>query len=246
MTNSYEKNKRDRHFFPAGAEAFSLNLSSDRNALAGFLSVLLALWLASAGCATKVKSEWKDETFQPGQLRNVLVIAAARSDTIRRFGESEFVKQLQRRGIKAVESITLIPEGGIDAPGFRENIIAKIKEQGIDAVLIARSLGSTTKTESSQATYMYTAPYATYDAWYSYYSIGPDFPWAYPSASPSSATGISYDRTYVTMETSLYDARTEKLVWSLRTDTQVVGLPEEEIKPYVDFVVRKLLGARLF
>jgi len=219
--------------------------SSDTTAVTRLMSLLLAAFLALAGCTTKIKSEWKDEAYKPGRFRNVLVIAAARSDTVRRFGESELVKQIQRRGIKAVESITLIPEGGIDAPGFREGIIAKIQEQGIDAVLIARSLGATTKTESSQATYVYTAPYATYDAWFSYYSAY-DFPWTYPSASPSSVTGITYDRTYVTMEASLYDAGTGTLVWSMRSETQVTGLPEEEIKPYAGLVVRRLFGARLF
>ena len=242
MKNSFYNGRQNRHPAP-DAEALHRHTSSS-GATSQFISLLLAAILATAGCTTKIKSEWKDETFQPGKIRNVLVIAAARADAVRRFGESELVKDLRSRGVNAVESFTVLPDAGIDDARFREAVVVKIREGGIDAVLIVRSLGSRTETESSQATIIYTAPYASYDAWYSYYAFAPD--WVYPSLSPSSATGITYDRDYITMEASLYDAHSEKLVWQLRSETLVAGLPEEQIKPYAGLVVRKLFGARLF
>jgi hypothetical protein len=238
MNNSSDNTRQHRH------SSRDAGRTGRATGLVRFAVVLLLAILATAGCTTKIKREWKDESFQPGKIRNILVIAAARSYPVRQFGESELVKQLRSRGVSAVESFTVLPDAGIDDARFREAVVAKIKEGGIDAVLIARSLGSRTETESSQATIVYTAPYASYDAWYSYYAFAPD--WGYPSMSPSSATGITYDRDYITMEASLYDAHSEKLVWQLRSETEVVSLPEEEIRPYAALVVRKLFGAHLF
>jgi hypothetical protein len=243
VKNLFDEIMQNRH--PARAASSSpLRPSSGGKVMLACISLLLAALLASTGCSTKIKREWKDDAFQPGRIRNILVIAAARSDTVRRFGESELVKQLRKRGVSAVESFTVLPDAGIDDARFREAIVAKIKEGGIDAILIARSLGSRTDVESSQATVIYTAPYASYNTWYSYYAFAPD--WGYPSSTPSSMTGISYERNYITMESSLYDAKSEKLVWQLQSETQAGGLPEEEIKPYAELVIRKLLGSRLF
>ncbi len=203
--------------------------------------LLLTVVLYSAGCSsTKITGIWRDEAYQAGRIRNVLVITAAHTATVRRYCESEFAKLLRRHGLKAVESFTMLPDDGMNDTRGRDAVIAMIKEQGIDAVLMTRSIGTRTATQTIPGINIYVAPFGSYGAWSSYYGAAYTFP-----ASPPSEPGVTHERTYLVMETVLFDARTEQPVWSARSETLVSRDPEQEIRPYINLVCDKLFSARL-
>src|SRR5512139_90199 len=146
--------------------------SSSSRALPCAALLLLAMLTALSGCAsTKVKEVWRDEAFQ-GHPKSVLVVAVMRNLTVQRQFESEFAKRLKGRGINAVESFRVLPDGvALEGDAGREAVVAALKSQGFDAVLLTRVTGRRTKNEEIPGmtiTAGYGYPYAGAGAWGGY------------------------------------------------------------------------------
>jgi hypothetical protein len=199
-----------------------------------------------AGCAaTQIKEIWRDEAYQ-GRPKSVFVTAVVKNATVQRMLESGFAKQLKEHGINAVESFRVLPEGlSLEGDAGRDAVVAAIREQGIETVLITRVTGRWSKTSEIPGmtiTKGYGYPYGSYGAWGSYVGA------AYTISGPSAPTtkGYSHETQFLSVETHLFDAHSEKLIWAARSETRVTGPLQEEIKPYVDTVARELLHAKLF
>ena len=65
---------------------------------------------------------------------------------------------------------------------------------------------------------------------------------------PSQPTtqGYSHEQDYMTIETQLFDVRTEKRLWASQSELRLDGSPEKHIKPYVSMITDKLATAKLF
>jgi len=215
--------------------------SSSSRVLSCAVLLLLAMLPALSGCAsTKVREVWRDEAFQ-GHPKSVLVVAVMKNLTVQRQFESEFAKRFKERGISAVESFRVLPDGVVlEGDAGREAIVAAIKSQGIDAVLLTRVTGRRTKSEEIPGmtiTAGYGYPYAGAGAWGGYAGVG------YTFGGPSKPTtqGYSHETVFLDIETHLFDAKAEKLIWGARSETRVAGPPQEQIVPYVENVCRILL-----
>ena len=215
--------------------------SSSSRALSCAALLLLALLPALSGCAsTKVREVWRDEAYG-GHPKSVLVVAVMKNLTVQRQFESEFAKRLKERGIKAVESFRVLPDGvALEGDAGREAVVAAIKEQGIDAVLLTRVTGRRTQKEEIPGmtiTAGYGYPYGGAGAWGGYAGVG------YTFGGPSKPTtqGYSHETMFLDIETHLFDAKAEKLIWGARSETRVAGPPQEQIVPYVENVCRILL-----
>jgi len=100
-------------------------------ALAAVLGVLFG-----SGCASQsVTQEWHDSTFK-GSFNNVLVIAIRKEDVRRRMWEDSFVAELRARGVTAVQSYQKFPDAAPDT----QQVIATVREQHYDAVLVSSRL----------------------------------------------------------------------------------------------------------
>jgi len=215
---------------------------SARHSLPYTSTLLLVLLPALAGCAAmQVKEVWKDETYQGGRPKSVLVIAVMKNATVQRMFESDFAKRLKERGFKAVESFRVLPEETVlEGDAGRDTVVAAIKEQGIETVLITRVTGRWSKVSDIPGMTISTGfgyPYGSYGAWGSY--VGASYTFSGPSAPTTQ--GYSHETQFLAVETHLFDARSEKLFWAARAVLQVAGPPQEEIGPYVDQVSRELL-----
>jgi len=215
--------------------------SSARRTLACALAMLPALLLAISGCASlKVQEVWRDEAYA-GRPKSVLVVAVMKNETVQRMFESEFAKRLKGAGINAVESFRVLPDGvALEGDAGRESVVAAIKAQGIDAVLTTRVTGRRSKSENIPGmtiTAGYGYPYGGAGAWGGYAGVG------YTFGGPSKPTtqGYSHETVFLDIETHLFDARAEKLIWGARSELRVAGPPQEQIGPYVDNVCTILL-----
>ena len=187
----------------------------------------MALALGSTGCAsTKIVNQWHNPEYAAPRFNRVLVIGVSKQPSIRRAFEDEFVAKLREAGVDAVPSYRYIPEDGqVDEARLQE----AVRSANADGVLITRLVRVETKTNVSPG-YYYPAPaltvglYPGYSAaWLGYYEP----PRVY-----------QYD-VYIS-ETSLYDMRTNQLVWSGTAETRAPGDINKEIKRYVDTVVKTL------
>jgi hypothetical protein len=202
-------------------------------------SLFLVIFLLMTGCAaTQVQQVWTDETSPGGRLNSVFIIVPVNQPSTRRMFETEFARYFKSHGNKAVESFREVELETFYDKGSRDAVLAKLREQGIDAVLLTRVVDHRTK-ENIIPGMTITAGYGMWGA-----SAGV----GYTFGGPSTPTTQSYSReeTFVGLETNLFDAKTEKLLWSIRTETRITGNPQEEIKPYVGLVAEKLFRAKWF
>lgn len=160
-----------------------------RSLPAAFLFVLLA------SCASvSVTNQWRDPSWSGPPATNVLVIGVARSDTTRRLFEDTFTRELIAAGVRASASYAQIPPG----EGGSEKLGNLVKSTGSDAVLVTRMLRVEDRINVSPGAGGYRGFYGWYGgAW----------------ASTPTVT----QTTIVTLETSVWDPRTDKLVWTVTT-----------------------------
>jgi len=159
--------------------------------------------------------------------------------------ESEFAKQFKKRGIGAVESFQALTTDTLVGDAARDGIVAVVKERGIDAVLMVRSAGSRVEERDIPGMTITTGvgmPYASSGAWGGYTTVMASF----PEPSAPTTQGYSTEQKFLSLETQLYDVRTEKLIWSALSETRISGSPQEEINAFVSLMSRELFRAKLF
>jgi hypothetical protein len=162
--------------------------------------LLTALSLVLVACTTNVSvtNQWRDPSWPGPPATNVVVVGISRSDTMRHIFEDTFSQQLQAAGVQAAPSYTQIPAGTTGSVQLRD----LVKSSGAQVVLVTRVQRVEQKVNVTPSGPMYGGFYGWYGgAW----------------ASTPDVT--QYD--VVTLETSVWDARSEKLVWTVTT--QAIG-----------------------
>jgi len=201
------------------------------------LVLLLACLLILGGCSsTRLVTSWRDASFQGGQLRKPLVMAIVQKQIIRAKLEDEFVSQLRTMGVEAVQSYKFFPDQqGLD----HDTIRARFPETGCDSVLVTRLVDVKKETAyvpgSTQVT-SYGGP-GYYDNFGSYYAN---------SYTVVSTPGYTYDYKVYTLETNLYEARDEKLVWTAVTETEEPASVDAALKEFAVIVTGNMKKNNLF
>lgn len=146
-----------------------------------------------AGCSTvSVNDQWRDPSFAGPPLSNVLVVGITRSDTMKRVFEDVFSQQLQAAGIRAERSYARLPQGATSLD------LKDLKTTGIDGVL-------TTRVQRVEQKVNVTPSGPSYGGFYGWYGSA----WA--------STPDVHQYEVVTLETSVWDVKSEKLVWTATT-----------------------------
>ncbi len=178
---------------------------------------LNALWIAasfvvlSACSSTKLTDSWQAPTLHRNDMGNVLVVAVTPNMTNRILFERGFVEALKGRGVNATASVDVI---GTSAPS-RDSVTAYLKKSDMRHVVITRYAGAEVQkyVVPEQVRTYYTGPYfGTYGAyWDSYNTV--------------TLTRDAYvdTRSTVMLNTSIFDVKTEELVWVGRSKTFEVG-----------------------
>lgn len=196
------------------------------------LQMLTMLFLVCfvAGCAPIKKLEvWKDEAYtQP--LQKVLVIALTQQAHIRRQFENVLSNQLVKRGVEAIPSYKVLPQS--DEALDREMVLAKVRDLGIDSVLVARSISRKEVTNHQHGgVNMGGSAVSANDAWYGY--------------SYGYVNNRQYDTNYLTISTKLYDVASNNPAWSYISQVRVSGSREAAVNLLVPTVVQQLVDSKL-
>jgi len=192
--------------------------------LFGALSILVFFFITSCA-STKVTGEWKDPNLTDKQFKKILIMGIAKQPSDRRFYEDEFVRQLKSKGVMAISSHTLIQHENM---WDKETILQTIGGKEFDSVIITRVVDTKARQQ-----------YSNFNSnMYEYYS--------------SSYTIVPYYRRGKTtykqkfgFESNLYDAKTEKLVFSLSSDTYAQDNINKRLGSYIKTVVDKLVQYNL-
>ena len=188
----------------------------------GWLSILAML----VGCTTaKPVAEWRDANYQGGPLNNFLIVGVAGQESIRRTFEETFVNRLRDEQVNAIAGFEAIPG---EARPSKDSIKAAIEEKDIDAVLITHLVGVDEKQIYHPPTYS--------GGVYGYYGV---------------VRGYAYEPGYVSkqktvkLETNLYDASSEKLIWSMQSATINPSNEKKLIEAKIKTVVKRLKAQQL-
>lgn len=190
-------------------------------------TLLFLVAICIAACTTTaVKAVWKDEAYQTKPKR-FLVIAMFKNQTVRRLVEDEFRNYLKYSGADAATGYDEFP--GNDLP-TKEAVMEKLKAGGYDAFLITRVTDSRTehRTVSSSAP---LTPGAYGGGYGGYYGHG------YTAVHSMSYT---VEDQFTTVEASLYDIATEKLVWTATTETWIAEGQQKLVRTYVAVMMDSL------
>jgi hypothetical protein len=183
--------------------------------------MMLSVIFINACATTELTSVWNNEAYQGGPLRKILIIGVDRNQEMKKLLENEFVLQLKANGIDAVPSHTVLPE---DSMLEKEMITAKISELRIDSVLI------TTLVDVKEAE-AYESP--TFFAPTGYYGY-------YMQCCYNVMSGYN-----VEIETRIFDAHYDTVIWSALSATVLEPAREESIKSYIAAIVSELQNEKL-
>jgi hypothetical protein len=191
-----------------------------------YLSCLAVFFCCLVSCSltkTTVTDIWQDDSYQGGTLKNILVIGAAERQVLRKSFEDEMVKGLRDEGNKIVASYQVLP---FDKMLDEETILAKVNELQIDGVLITRVL--------SKAYGDLSAPEESKD-WHNFYAR------SYGGYEAGSSSALYGPKTMsATLQTNLYEAKGEKLIWSASQEVITKTEPEKALRAVIKVIVQEL------
>ena len=200
-----------------------------RNFLAWLAFGMAGLLLVSCSTA-QVKSVWKDAAYF-GRPQRVMVIAVSREPISRRIFEDEFVLQLKERGTDAIASYTVLSDKNQDE---QESIAKMVVELGADSLLISRLVSKRSVRVYYPATVSHRPYY--YGKWPDYYMHGYE---------TFNTPGYSTKYEYSLMETNLYDASSDSLLWAATTESGVSSFNQPLIKPYISTILNIMFESGL-
>ena len=199
----------------------------------GSISGILALTIILlTGCSqTKVTSVWVDPEYQGDGIDNVFVVGVSKDGGLRRIFEDEFVALFKQRGVKATSSYRVLPDEDLRD---EKKLDSKVEESGSDTILMTRVIDIRKDTQYIPPDYVYAPPVYYYGGWHGYYNR------AY-MVSP----GYTVEYETAVLETNLYDLKTDKLIWSARSDAPTDGKIGKHIKDFARSIISQLAEAKL-
>ena len=193
-------------------------------------SVLLVAALAACTTTKKV-AEWRDEGYTGGAFDNILVIGIAKENSVRRMFESDVVAELKARNVTAIPSFSIMPSVQKIS---KESVKAAIAGKNVDAVFVTHLVG----VDEQEVYYppTYTPTMGPSYGYYGYYSRVYDYVYE---------PGYYQKYKVVKIETNLYNVATEKLVWSMQSQTVDPNIEEQLVKDNIKVFIEGLSGQGL-
>ena len=185
--------------------------------------------LVATGCAPNaLVHEWKSESYTGHPFDRVLVLTASADPEIRRVYEDAFVQELAAMGVTATPAHMIIPADREVSP---ERILEAVSEVRADAVLITRMIGKERNANS------YAPPPLQAGAKAEFYAVY--------EAGMTARTPPPYGYEVYSLETSLWSATDEALVWFSTSQTFQPGSAPGAAKDLADVVVKALRQQQL-
>lgn len=184
----------------------------------------LATLLLTACQTTSIKSAWFDPSYTGGAMKKIVVVGVGANVADRRVFEDIFAQKLRAAGVDGIPGYAVIPD---DARAAEAPFSAAVEKSGAQGALMVRLLGVDTKTQVSTTMVPGGFGWGPYGGMYG-------AAW-YPVAQVS-----QYD--IATVETSLYEVKSRRLVWAATTETFNPTSVAQETPAYADLIIKQLLA----
>lgn len=190
------------------------------------LLILGTLLVLTSACTsgTRLTPLWVDDSYNKGQIKQVIVVAIVQDSLIRRGSEYHVKKQLKEMGINAISSLDVMsPKEKITDENFKKIIT----DHDIDGIITIRKIGVDAQTTTGQNNH--NPPEVAHVGFYSYYN----------TYFASSSDYKIRDRI-VRIECNLFDPLDEKLIWSGMFETKYPHKLSDIVVP-----MSKMIGDKL-
>jgi|SRR5690606_12532122 len=180
------------------------------------ITIIAIAALCVAGCSpsTQITGSWKNTNALPSDgIQRILVTALTARTNARQAVEDDISASLQEKGYQTVKSIDIMP------PTFttgttpdQDELLSKVKDSNVDAILTIALIDKETESRYVPGSYSY-APmprFRYYGTFWGYYTN-----W-YPMMMDPGY--YQEDKVYF-IETNLYDANTQQLLWSAQSQS---------------------------
>ena len=200
------------------------------------ISVIIFVCTIFSACtsSTQITSTWTDKEIEAPAYKNIFVVALTHDIDARKIVENELAAHFRDKGVKVSTSIDLYGPITREEAGSKEEIVAKVRENGNNAILILSLIDSETETRYVAGNNNYYAPTLTYNfygsfgSYYDYYSPQLYEPGYYAN-----------DKIYF-LESNLYDVASEKLVWSAQSQSYSPGDIENFAEEFSEVTIARL------
>ena len=194
--------------------------------------LIVPLLLHSCASSTLTATCYDQSYAGSNSLRDVLVVAVTEEETSRRLYEDGFVAALGESGVRGIQSYSLQVS---DIEPTKQAVQTAVAMADARYVLITRHLSTDKKQHYSPPEPVYVDPY--YSRMHRYY------PLAYQEVRYR--PGYTYTVTTVSIESNLYDAQTEKLIWSAQSKSVDPNMSKTFFDGLVDVFVKDLKEKKL-
>jgi hypothetical protein len=192
-------------------------------------SLFLLAAVLTACTTAKPTMEWRDQGYSGEPFDNILIVGIANQVTVRRTFENTFVDRLAKDNIKSTASFALMPA---ETRPSVESIKAVISDIKFDSVLVTHMVGVKETETYHPGLYLTDIDRGLYD----YY----DYVGGYVYKP-----GYYTKHKQVKLETNLYDANTEQIVWSMQSEAMNPNSEKALIEAIIKTVVKRLEEQKL-
>jgi hypothetical protein len=199
-------------------------------------TVLLPVILfASCSTPTLITSSWRKSNATANSYHKIFIAAITKDVAAKQAVENGLQQQLEQKGLTVVKSMDVFPPNFSTQTGQKkELVLGQIQQTNADAILTVALLRKETETHYVP-TGGYWNPglrYGYYNSFWNYYNN-----W-YPSVySPGY---YAQDKVYY-LETNLYDAKTEELIWAAQSKTYNPTNIDSFLKGYVSAIYKQMV-----
>jgi len=212
---------------------------------------LLSLFLLSGCAKTKLDNSWSDP-MNKTSYKHIMVIGITPNKLNRRAYESGFVADLRESGIEAQTSFSLISQqdqldfGNVEKGTFRRVVEKAIKDSNVDAVLITH-VAYVEGTEVYQPSMDYQPDYAAsgYYGGMPGYGYGGMYGYGGYVTTYVQQPGTYVEEKDYTLDSRLFDAKTEEVVWTARSKSYSPDSIEQTIHDITKLLIENLKSRQL-
>lgn len=180
---------------------------------------ILAVIFVFISCSSsqKVLSSWVNkEELKGKKYSKVFIAVLTQNVSSKTILEYDLAATLNEQGYQTVKSTDALSGSFRDNPNLtKDDVLAKVRETNCDVILTVTLLDSKTETRYVPGTSVY-ASYAPYPAYGYYGGFGTYYGYYAPAIYSSGY--YTTDKTYF-LESNLFDAATEKILWSVQSST---------------------------
>lgn len=168
---------------------------------------------------TRIESSWRDPTFSGAPFDRIAVVALFDSAAESRTFEQTAADVLDEHGVDAVPAYTIVDDARMyEEPELR----GQLADADVDGILIYRMIAVDERNVyRNPAPYMHVPGGIVFgDPYYWYYYPRWNYYWHWRSTwDVTRSPGYWETVAYVIVESSLYDARKDRLVWTAKSAT---------------------------